>query len=307
MLSDLSEAMSESCQLARRCSFVLPAMRIVRCAYDGSTAPLSDRPALRLSIHADDGPPKALSREPGTVAFLGVATERATVRVGSESTIPLRPDTSLIVRPGSSIVRESSAPILALDIAPDAVTALTVQLSEGAPISAVPTRVTHRRIDSPPALQHCLQTLFTLATNASTYQHVLIDLAATQLLVLLLQSTARPFLEPSRPAGPPGLDDAVRYARRHLHRPFSIDDLAERACMSRSTFYRHFRTAFGVTPLQYVTRLRIGRARTLLRDPTRTVTDVSLDLGFRSVSHFIDTFKRHTGTTPKAYQQSYSP
>ena len=104
-------------------------------------------------------------------------------------------------------------------MSPDAVTALTAQLPEGPSLPPVPTGTTHRRIDSPPALPHCLQTLFTLATTASTYQHVLIDLAATQLLMLLLQSAARSFLEPPRPSDPPGLTDAIRYAHRHLHRP----------------------------------------------------------------------------------------
>lgn len=282
-------------------------MRILRCAYDGFGGAPSDNPPLRLSIHAADRPSHALPRAAGTATFLGVATGHATVRVGAESAIPLRADTSLIVRPSALLTREGSAPILALDIAPDAVTALTVQLPGGAPTPAVPPGTTHRRIDSPLILQHCLHTLSALSTTASSYQRTLLDLTATQLLILLLQSDARPFLEPPRPAGPPGLTDAVRYIRHHLHRPFSVNDLAERACMSRSTFYRHFRAAFGVTPLQYITRLRIDRARTLLRDPTHTVTDVSLDLGFRSVSHFIDTFKRHTGTTPKAYQQSHSP
>jgi AraC-like DNA-binding protein len=100
-----------------------------------------------------------------------------------------------------------------------------------------------------------------------------------------------------------GLADALRYVHGHLHRPFSVDELAEAACMSRSTFYRHFRRALGVTPLQYVTRVRMERACTLLRGPDRTVTDVALDLGFRSVSHFITTFKQHVGTTPRAYQE----
>ena len=282
-------------------------MRILRCAYDGIGESPSANPPLRLSIHAADRPSHSLPQAAGSATFLGVATGHATVRVGAESAILLRADTSLIARPGASMTREGSAPILALEIAPGALTTLTDQLSKEAAIPALSADTTHRRLDNPPALQHCLHTLSALAATASSYQSPLLDLTANQLLVLLLQSDARPFLEPSRPDGPPGLTDAVRYARRHLHRPLSIDELAKRACMSRSTFHRHFRTTFGVPPLQYVIRLRIEHARTLLHDPTRTVTDVSLDLGFSSVSHFIDTFKRHTGTTPKAYQQSHQP
>jgi len=50
--------------------------------------------------------------------------------------------------------------------------------------------------------------------------------------------------------------------------------------------------------------MRIENAKALLRESDRTVTDVSLDLGFSSVSHFIDLFRRRVGLTPQAYQRS---
>ncbi len=74
--------------------------------------------------------------------------------------------------------------------------------------------------------------------------------------------------------------------------------------MSESTFYRAFRTNFGRTPHEYVTLARMRRAEQLLRDPDRSITEVSYEIGFRSVSHFIKTFRQHAGSTPKAYQRA---
>jgi transcriptional regulator GlxA family with amidase domain len=164
----------------------------------------------------------------------------------------------------------------------------------------------HAQIANSPLLQSTLQMLTSRSVHEHPHRDVLLDLNVTQLLLHLLQTAARPLLLPADDptSRSPGLAAAVRHVQRHLHRPLSVDELAEQACMSRSSFYRHFRAAFGVTPLQYITRLRIDHAQSLLRDPDRTVTDVSLDLGFSSVSHFIDRFRRQVGTTPSVYQRS---
>jgi AraC-like DNA-binding protein len=195
-----------------------------------------------------------------------------------------------------------------LAIGPDVGADLARQLSaDGEPDRTDSVDATHAHVDNSPLLQASLQVL----TSRSVYDHphrdALLELNVTQLLLHLLQTAARPLLlraDDSVP-NPPGLAAAVRHVHRHLHRPLSVDELAEQACMSRSSFYRHFRAAFGLTPLQYVTRMRIEHAQALLRDPARTVTDVSLDLGFRSVSHFIDRFRRQVGTTPSVYQRSF--
>jgi AraC-like DNA-binding protein len=57
-----------------------------------------------------------------------------------------------------------------------------------------------------------------------------------------------------------------------------------------------------MSPLEYISRERVVRARELLSDEKNTVTSVSHALGFSSTSHFIDMFKEHEGMTPKQYQ-----
>ena len=87
-----------------------------------------------------------------------------------------------------------------------------------------------------------------------------------------------------------------------MHEPLRVADLAEAACMSEPTFYRAWRNEFGITPVAYLTRLRIDRAKQLLADPERSVTDVAASVGFGSVSHFIRVYREHVGTTPKQDQ-----
>lgn len=155
-------------------------------------------------------------------------------------------------------------------------------------------------------MKHALHSLARLFSENPPHRDALIDLTAAKLIVRMLQSESRRVLmgEPERHSTRHGLAAAVQHAQENLHRSFPISELAEAACMSESSFYRHFRAEFGMTPLQYVTEQRIERARELLTAPhrRRSVTDVSGALGFSSTSHFIDTFKKHAGTTPKQYQ-----
>jgi AraC-like DNA-binding protein len=176
--------------------------------------------------------------------------------------------------------------------------------------SSAPHRPQNRPVhfENPASVDRVLGTLVTLFTENPAHRDVLIDLNATELLVRLLQTEARALLLAHSEERPPshGLAAAITYVHDHLDRHLTAEELAEKACMSRSTFYRSFRSEFGVTPLQYVNRLRMERAQRLLRTADQTVTDVSYDLGFSSVSHFITTFKKYVGVTPKTYQEAYA-
>jgi len=132
----------------------------------------------------------------------------------------------------------------------------------------------------------------------------LLDLNAMELLIQMLQTSSRPLLigEFPRSTSSGGLAAAVQYIQDNLDRHISIDELVQEACMSKSSFYRHFSDEFDMSPLEYITRERVVRARELLSDPENTVTSVSHALGFSSTSHFIDMFKEHEGVTPKQYQ-----
>jgi AraC-like DNA-binding protein len=154
-----------------------------------------------------------------------------------------------------------------------------------------------------PDIHQGLAGLHSLLKEPSPSLHFLVDLRATELLVRTLATAPRLLQEkPTPPASRRGLGAAVRYARDHLSTPVTVEDLAEAACMSRSTFYRHFRAEFGTTPLEFLTEERIARARSLLDDPDATVADVSAAVGFTSTSHFIRVFKNAEGRTPKQYQ-----
>ena len=90
----------------------------------------------------------------------------------------------------------------------------------------------------------------------------------------------------------------------HLAEDISIERLAELVELSPSHFAHVFKETTGMTPLQFVTRQRITRAQQLIRETSRSLIDVGLDVGYTSPSHFAQVFRRVVGVTPTAFRSS---
>ncbi len=89
--------------------------------------------------------------------------------------------------------------------------------------------------------------------------------------------------------------------------PLSVDDLAQAAGLSRAHFSREFRDAFGESPHAYLLTRRLERAAALLRTTDRSVLDVCMSVGLRSVGSFTTSFTRTYGVSPQAYRVRFPP
>ena len=88
------------------------------------------------------------------------------------------------------------------------------------------------------------------------------------------------------------------------HFAFEIDltKIADEACFSKFHFTRLFREIYGKTPHQYLTSIRIDKARELLERGT-SVKAACFAVGFESATSFTGLFKRRVGKTPAAFQR----
>jgi AraC-like DNA-binding protein len=89
--------------------------------------------------------------------------------------------------------------------------------------------------------------------------------------------------------------------------PLDVDDLAGAAGLSRAHFSREFRRAFGESPHAYLLTRRLERAAALLRNTDRSVADICLSVGLRSIGSFTTSFTRTFGVSPTAYRAQYPP
>ncbi len=94
----------------------------------------------------------------------------------------------------------------------------------------------------------------------------------------------------------------LEYIEAYLHEDIKLTDLATLLGMSQFHFSHLFKQATGITPYQYLLQQRIERAKQLLKQTDRSITEIAFSCGFSSHSHLSKQFRQLTGITPKAYR-----
>ena len=92
----------------------------------------------------------------------------------------------------------------------------------------------------------------------------------------------------------------MRYA---YGRPVSLPDVAAQANLSPYHFLRVYKQAYGETPHEFLTRLRIERAKTLLGRGSHNVTEACFEVGFSSLGSFSALFAHRVGLSPSEYRR----
>ncbi|MHA4737424.1 AraC family transcriptional regulator [Dyadobacter sp. MSC1_007] len=82
-------------------------------------------------------------------------------------------------------------------------------------------------------------------------------------------------------------------------KPLTLNELARLSGRSLSAFKRDFQDEFNTSPALWLKNKRLDYADFLLRNSTKNVSEISTEIGYESVSHFIKTYKEKYGTTPK--------
>ena len=104
----------------------------------------------------------------------------------------------------------------------------------------------------------------------------------------------------------PRISEVLDLICRQLDRPFSISELARLCHLSPSRFAHLFREQLDMTPLQFIERQRIERARKLLEHTGHTIASISQQVGFESAFYFSRRFKLATGSSPRDYRRRAS-
>ena len=93
---------------------------------------------------------------------------------------------------------------------------------------------------------------------------------------------------------------------RDFNKTIKIDELAKEVCMSVSTFLRHFKKQFGISPSNYIKQVRYKMVSRLLIESTKSLSEIGFDCGFSDQSHMNRSFKKVAGLTPKAYRDKFA-
>jgi AraC family transcriptional regulator len=97
---------------------------------------------------------------------------------------------------------------------------------------------------------------------------------------------------------------ATEYINENLEKDLTLSEIAASVGMSPYHFARAFKQASGLPPHQYIIKRRIEKAKRLLAQTDLAIAEIAYRVGFSSQSHFTTLFRKHVGTTPKAYRDS---
>lgn len=100
------------------------------------------------------------------------------------------------------------------------------------------------------------------------------------------------------------VEQAVQHFHARFHEDFCLADYAQDCHMSPCWFTRLFHRQMGVSPQQYLTGIRVNKARELLRSSSYNIGEVAALVGYQNPLYFSRIFKAHTGLSPSAYRKS---
>lgn len=101
------------------------------------------------------------------------------------------------------------------------------------------------------------------------------------------------------------IDRIVSYINRNYEYDLSVEELAETFGISSRYLRKCFREETGINCIQYITSLRIEKAKELLWQSGKSVTEVASLTGFNSSQYFSRVFQQYTGRTPVEYRNSW--
>lgn len=95
---------------------------------------------------------------------------------------------------------------------------------------------------------------------------------------------------------------AARYVEQNLQRRVSVPEVAEHCCVSPCHLTHVFKASLGVSPIRYIQRMRVDRAKRLLADESLCVYEVAHKIGFDDPFYFSRMFKKVSGLSPEEFR-----
>jgi AraC family transcriptional regulator len=98
------------------------------------------------------------------------------------------------------------------------------------------------------------------------------------------------------------LDQIIERIEANPLEQFELAALAAESGYSYTRFIHAFRAHTGLSPYKYIIRLRLGRAKRLMRNRSLTLLEIALESGFASHAHFTHAFRQHFGCAPSRFR-----
>jgi AraC-like DNA-binding protein len=152
-----------------------------------------------------------------------------------------------------------------------------------------------------PDIASLVNKLFGYITSGDTMKDVLVDLTFKELFVKIYQSQSLLSLDLGKYSNT-ALVHVKEFIKSNITEKLTLDLLQKVTNMSKPSLIRMFKRELGISPVEYIIRMRIDKAKQLLV-ATKSVKESCFAAGFNDVNYFVRLFKNREGVTPGNYLQ----
>ncbi len=140
------------------------------------------------------------------------------------------------------------------------------------------------------------------SNQKSVFSKTLLQTAVFQLIVKAIEYTEGS-LEVKGEQIEPNIIKALRYISKHYTENISLDDISEKAHMSKFYFCRKFHSTTGATVLEYLNNLRLTKVHNLLLSTKMSIDEIAASTGFSSAVNLTRAFKKVYGSSPRDFRK----
>jgi AraC-like DNA-binding protein len=152
-------------------------------------------------------------------------------------------------------------------------------------------------------LAQTLNKLIRICSGSALGKDILADLTLQELIVHIIQTQNLAAVEEGAYSNEDSsLALVVNYIRANISEKIRVEELSEKACMSRTSFYRAFKREFSISPLDFILNEKIKKAKNLLSGTKASISDVCYQLGFSDLNYFGRQFRKSEGISPTQYR-----
>jgi len=98
------------------------------------------------------------------------------------------------------------------------------------------------------------------------------------------------------------ITESINYMLEHYGEKLTLKQIAEKMCVSHYHFSHIFKKSTGYSPYEYLTLVRLNKAKQMLKTSHDSIHDIALSTGFNSEANFINCFKNHNKCTPAKFR-----
>src|SRR5699024_456014 len=106
------------------------------------------------------------------------------------------------------------------------------------------------------------------------------------------------------PTFPDSIKKATTYINENYAKQITLDDIVEVSGLSKYHFSRLFRETIHLTPIQYLTKVRVNHSIELLKNESLTIENIAVQVGFSNGNYFNKVFRSTLGMSPGKYRNN---